>query len=438
MRNSAIVAHTRDDANKIFDDKIKYAWDRLPEWLRARWQVDVDNTQMLKFKQADREAYIYTGTGLRGGTNQNLLITELGTLDQKFPEKSQEIKSGALNTVHKGQVVVIESTAKGSYGVFYDIVKNARAILKEGKGLSLMDWKFFFFSWFDEPEYQLDVPFIIPREQREYFDHLEVETGVKLTHAQKTWYCKKKEVQKEAMFSEFPSVPDEAFKAATEGTYYGKYIDKLWEKRQITKVPYDPRLPVDTVWDLGIGDAMAITFVQIFGFEIRIIDYYENSGEGIPHYIRVLKERGYVYRSHHAPHDIEVRELTTGISRKETAAKLGIHFVLVPNIPRDDGIDAVRNILPKCYFDEVNTKQLIDSLTAYRKEWDAKAGMFKDTPLHDWSSNAADSFRYLAVSINHLAPAINSKEPLEDPEVIEMRREKNNRPMDEFNPFPEF
>lgn len=437
MRNSAIVAHTRDDANKIFDDKIKYAWDRLPEWLKSEWQLDVDNTQMLKFKQDKREAYIYTGTGLRGGTNQNLLITELGTLDQKFPEKAAEIKSGALNTVHKGQVVVIESTAKGSYGVFFDIVKQAREVAKIGRALSMMDWKFFFFSWFDEEEYQIDTPYIIPKEMNEYFAHLEVETGVILTKAQKTWYCKKKLIQKDAMFSEFPSVPDEAFKAATEGSYYGKNIDKLWEMKRITRVPFDPRIPVDTFWDLGIGDAMCIVFVQIFGREIRVIDYYENSGEGMPHYIRVLKDRNYVYRSHNAPHDIEVRELSTGVSRRDTAKSLGISFSIVRNISIEDGIDAVRNILPICWFDESNTKRLVDALNEYRKEWDAGAGMFKDKALHNWASHPADAFRMLAVGINQVSPSIQSREPLEDQEVIQMRQERDRTTFDPFNPFPD-
>ena len=142
--------------------------------------------------------------------------------------------------------------------------------------------------------------------------------------------------------------------AAIKGAYYAAELSKARTEDRITRVPYDPGLPVDTDWDLGVGDSTAIWFTQSHrSGEVRVIDYYENTGEGIPHYARVLREKGYTYGEHWAPHDIRVREFGTGKSRRDTARNHGIEFNIVPNIGLDDGIDAVRLLLPRCWFDEV-------------------------------------------------------------------------------------
>ena len=153
FKTAAIIAHTASNAEEIFNTKVKYAWDRLPDFIKGMYILNADNAKMLKFKRGEREASIAVTTSLRSGTVQRLLVTELGTLDQKYPEKSNEIKTGALNTVHKGQVVVIESTAKGMYGNFYEICKMAQELQQLGKPITEMDWKFMFFPWFLHPEY---------------------------------------------------------------------------------------------------------------------------------------------------------------------------------------------------------------------------------------------------------------------------------------------
>jgi phage terminase large subunit len=187
--------------------------------------------------------------------------------------------------------------------------------------------------------------------------------------------------------------------AAIQGSYYGKLLSQALADGRIGRVPYEPRLPVYTVWDLGIGDATAIWFAQLHGREIRLIDYYEQSGEGLPHYAKVLQERGYVYGEHFAPHDIQVRELGSGKSRIEIAQSLGIRFRVAPNVSIEDGIEAVRSTLPLCWFDEQRCRQGLDALQHYRREWDDKRGEFKPRPLHDWSSHGSDAFRYLALGL---------------------------------------
>lgn len=196
------------------------------------------------------------------------------------------------------------------------------------------------------------------------------------------------------------------------GSYFGSGMRRAKEDGRLTKVPYDAMLPVNTYWDLGIDDSMSIWFAQLHAKEIRLIDYYESSGEGIPHYASKLKEKGYSYGKHFAPHDIEVRELTTGISRKETAEKLGIRFETVKRpAKKEDGIDAIRTMLSRCYFDEEKCKRGIDALKGYKKKWNEKMMVYENNPVHDWTSHATDAFQTLALSNPKVAPVISSYKP---------------------------
>lgn len=189
-----------------------------------------------------------------------------------------------------------------------------------------------------------------------------------------------------------------SFEGSIEGAYYADLMRTVIKEGRICSVPAHSDLFVNTYWDLGMSDSTAIWFVQTVGREIHIIDYYEATGEGFPHYASILQQKGYMYGEHWAPHDIAVRELGTGKSRLESAKNLGINFKTVPNLPLQDGIGAVRGILSRCWFDEVKTKHGINCLKQYRKEWDDKRQTFKLYPLHDWSSHGADAFRYFAIA----------------------------------------
>jgi len=183
-----------------------------------------------------------------------------------------------------------------------------------------------------------------------------------------------------------------------DGAYYAKFIPN----DQIIDFKVEPNIPVDTYWDLGVSDSTCIWLVQQIGMEIRVVDCYENQGEGLQFYINWLHDwrarHQSVFGEHYAPHDIQVRELGTGKSRLETARKLGIHFRVVRKLTIEDGIHAARAILPKCYFEKTNTKDGLQALRRYRKEFDEKKGIYKPHPLHDWSSHYADAFRYFAIA----------------------------------------
>jgi hypothetical protein len=167
---------------------------------------------------------------------------------------------------------------------------------------------------------------------------------------------------------------------------------------RIGNVPHEPRLPVFTYWDLGINDDTSIWFIQKYGLEYRIIDFYSAQGEGLAHYAKILKEKPYMYEAHYAPHDIKVRELGTGKTRLEIAKGLGIRFRIARKIDLADGIEATRNVIARCWFDQTKASVGIDALCSYQKEWDEDRKIFENKPLHNWASHAADAFRTFGVT----------------------------------------
>lgn len=194
-----------------------------------------------------------------------------------------------------------------------------------------------------------------------------------------------------------------SFEAAIIGAYYGKDIAELERAGRITNVAYDPLLLVHTAWDLGVGDSTAIWFWQMSGTEIRVIDHYENSGFGLPHYSQVIDSKGYKRGTDYVPHDARVKELGTGRTRIETMHSLGLKPAVVPNQKLMDGINAVRLTLPRVWFDQTKCAEGIEALRQYRADYDEKTRAFKDTPKHDWTSHSADAFRYLCVAWRELA-----------------------------------
>lgn len=201
-----------------------------------------------------------------------------------------------------------------------------------------------------------------------------------------------------------------SFEAAIQGAYYANELKAAEDEGRICSVPVERTALVHVAWDLGIGDATALVFAQVVGREWRIVDYYEASGVGLDHYVQVLNSRGYTYGDQILPHDVGVRELGTGRSRLEVLDSLGVRNVRVlPASPVDDGINAVRMTLPKCWIDKVRCRDLLEALKQYRTEYDDKRKAFKPRPLHDWTSHAADAFRYLCVGMDDF---ISPKRPV--------------------------
>lgn len=391
-----IVAHTKEAAKIIFRDKVKYAYDNLPDEIRSQIPAD---------KCDANEILLRNGSGIRvavsfvSGTVQILQVTELGYTCAHHPDRAQEINTGSFEAVPTDGIIVVESTAEGGAGLFFDLCEGAR------KGEN--GWRFKFLPWWKEPSYTLQVETPIEYvHERLHLDKVEHEIGRTFTQGQRQWWCAKLRRLGESVYSQYPSTPDEAFRASTKGAYYGSQMLQAWQEGRVTKVPVDRAMRVDTWWDLGMNDEMFIWFIQRNGYEIRAVHCYKNSGEGLPHYAAYLeqwrKDNQIVYGRHVAPHDIKVRELNTGKTRLETAGGLGIHFEVAPMLPVVDGIEAVRAALPRCVFDQEGCESGIKGLEQYRKEWNEKLGVYRDQPLHDFASHPADAFRTGIICPGHI------------------------------------
>lgn len=191
-----------------------------------------------------------------------------------------------------------------------------------------------------------------------------------------------------------------SFEGALVGSYYGKIINELEREGRITDVPYDPAVPVHTFWDLGHTDDTAIWFAQIVRGEVHIIDTYSNRGQDIRHYVDVIQAKGYKYGYWHwIPHDARAKTLAAnGRSTEQQLNEYGLKTRIVPQLTVQDGIQAVRVTLPLCWFDLARTKDGLEMLRQYQREWDEDARMFKVHPKHDFSSHFADAFRYLSLA----------------------------------------
>ncbi len=404
--SAGTVAHTLHDAETIFRENVKFPYEELPPEIRGLVPAVTDSARELSFANGSR---LRVGTSLRSGTYQFLHVSEHGAICARYPEKASEIRAGALNTVHAGQTIFIESTAEGREGDFYDFCQAARRRAAEGQVLTDLDFRFHFFPWWENAEYSLPPDGIrIPEDRQRYFEKLEA-GGVALSAGQKTWYARKAEQQGDRMMREFPSDPDEAFAASIEGAYFAREMARVRAEGRVCAVPHEPGLPVNTFWDLGINDNCAIWFHQRAGREDRFIDFLEDSGESLPRYVSILRDKPYTYGTHYLPHDVEVRELGTGLSRRRMLEDLGVRPVRTVPRTADLGADIQmsRNAMARCWFDEGRCGTGLRHLDGYRREWDDRAGVWKDRPRHDAASHAADAFRMFATGYRPETQAVN-------------------------------
>jgi len=396
-RNMAagIIAHTREDAEYLFK-RIKFAYDSLPEDVRQEVVATNDSARELVFTNGSS---IRVGTSMRGSTLNFLHISEFGKICARFPDKAEEIITGSLNTVAPGQYVVIESTAEGRAGYFYDICKKAEKTRSED--LTDLDFRFHFFPWWKEPAYRTGSVIAFDQDVLEYFEYLEGK-GIKIDQEQRAWYALKSQTQGDNMMREYPSTSEESWMSAIDGSYYAKQMNLARAEGRIGFIPYDENLPVHTCWDLGYNDSTAIWFCQLVGKEIRLIDYVEGSGESLAHWLGVVKSKPYIYDKHIGPHDILAHEYSTGMTRQDSARKMGMNFIASPRVDVLQGIDLARGIISRCWFDETKCARGVQSLENYTKEWDEKRVCWKSRPLHNQFSHGADAFRYLAISLHIL------------------------------------
>lgn len=407
-----LVFHKLPDASAAFVDKILFAYDHLPPSIRRlRQAVSRDNTGLLRLSNGSS---ITVSLSHRSGTLQWLHISEYGKICARDPLRAKEIQSGALNTVAPGNYVTIESTAEGRFGDFYAKCQKAlelrRQVAAGTAKLTAMDYRIHFLPWYEDDTYELDPEgVVITDEYAEYFAKVEDETGFELSARKRAWYVKKHQEQGDLMYREYPSTPEEAFRATKDGSYYGRLMEKADAEGRVCTIPILPHLPVHVFWDLGSNDTNVLAFMQDHGGWLNWLHCYGKDGEGLHHFAAELKKladkHGWTYGWQYLPHDAANVDYSREDrkSRKQVLEGLGFRCKLVPRIENiADGIEMTRQMLPRCRFDirgcgdDPQGQGLITALRAYRKEWDEKGQVYRDHPLHDWTSNYVDAIRQAA------------------------------------------
>lgn len=408
--HAAIVAHTREDAEYFFEDKVKFAYTGLPLELRQHLNAPSDSARKLTFSNGSS---IRVGTSLRGGTYQLLHVSEFGKICAQYPAKAREIVTGAFNTVAQGQHMTVESTAEGAEGYFHKYVQDAHNRDLMGKKPNIKQFKLFFFPWWQEPAYVMNPEMVfISKEQLEYFEELETKHQIYLSAEQKAWWAETERQQGDDMYREYPATIEEAFRASTLGAYYKVQMAQVRKKGQIRRVPAVPGVRVNTGWDLGKSDDTTIWLHQRIGMEDRIVGYYENSGEDLAHYVKWLDDTGYLFGTHFIPHDAAhkrqqkgsmiITSSTEGKSQEDWLFELGLRNIHVVKQTADLGasIETTRKFLVNCWFDEEDCQKGIPHLDNFRKRWNKNTGAFMEEPLKTPAIHGADGFRTLSAGLD--------------------------------------
>lgn len=398
-----VIADTLPNAGKLFG-KVEFAYKNLPEALKAALPIKaLASKSALEFEHGST---IAVGTSARGGTVQLLHVSELGKIARKYPERAAEIVSGAFEAVPATGCIVVESTAEGAAGEFYDLVEVALKRQAEGAPETPLDWRLHFYPWFKKSAYRLDPALVIVSQaDHAYFDKLQAMLGVTIDAEQRAWYVKKRETQKRLMKREYPSTPQEAFEQAIEGAVFGDEMTAIREAGRITTVPLDLNYPVNTFWDFGLGRRNPIWLHQRIGLQNRWFKYFDDFGKGLGWWWRTLEdyrhEHGdFQWGTHYLPHDADTEILGESVETKRrilVAAGMRNEFVVPRVAIKSTGIDLMRAALPTDnWFDRVECAEGIKCLDGYQYEWNEKMGIWSRTPLGNWASHGADAWMQYA------------------------------------------
>lgn len=403
---AGMLAQTDPIAKKLFRDKVKFAYDRLPPDLKAVAPLERESADELLF--AHNGSSIQVSTSMRSGTLQYLHVSEFGKICAQFPQRANEVVTGSIPTVPANGVIFIESTAEGREGHFYKMTMRAKAQQESGHRLTKKDYKLHFFPWFEEPNYRAPAgTVLVTKRDHDYFDGIEAKVGVVIDDEQRSWYCATRDGDfsgdEEMMFQEYPSTPEEAFHQSTRGTYYAQqFTNARKQGRILPRLPLEPSVPCYTCWDIGNSDGTAIWVVQKIGNEWRLVDFYEAWGEPYSHAVQWLQSRGLVWDQMFLPHDADhVRQgQNSNKSPREMLEELmpGVQFETVPRIEDVNwGIQQTRDMFPLLWFDETKCRDGIEHLELYRRKWNATQSTWTDQPDKTGGhSEAADALRQLA------------------------------------------
>lgn len=396
------IADTLPNAGKLFR-KASFAYDRLPEVIKAARPVKSRTTTEIQFENGSSFS---VGTSARGGTVQLLHVSEMGKIAKKYPEKAREIVTGAFEAVPLNGVIVVESTAEGNGGEFFDICDAALKKREAKSPMTALDFKLHFYPWYASKEYRISATGVVFTEaDKKYFREVEAKTGQVIDIEQRAWYVKKRDVLKRDMKREYPATIKESFEQAIEGAIYGDEMTLLRERGRICAVPVDLLEPVNTFWDLGSNDHTAIWLHQRVGAWDHFVKYMHGTRTGLRKWWEALEEWRVLngiekWGRHYLPHDGASERQGEEIESAKSILE-GLHVKNIEIVPRVStlaiGIDKTRTAMVKgVRIDEAECAEGIRCLDSYQFEWDEKRGQWRDMPLHNWASNGSDAFRQWA------------------------------------------
>lgn len=391
---AAIIAHGLDPAGKIFRNKVKFPWEKLPDAIKAMNPALNVSASEIVFSNGSS---IYVGTSARSGTLQFLHISEYGKICRRFPDKASEIKTGSLPAVHAGGLIFIESTAEGTGGHFYELVSEAEK--RPNRAPNEMEFKLHFYPWWRKASYRMDTDgAVVEPEVIEYFNDLEESHQIFVDDEQVAWYAAKRRLFSSDMKQEYPSTAEEAFSGAMEERYFAEQMAVVRKQHRIRNIPILTDKRVNLFLDIG-RDTTAVWFHQYAALEHRFIDYLQSSGKTLDYYAREIQKRGYLLGNIYLPHDAGDESVVTTDTAEKKMKRLfpGVKIRVVPRIPQKYmAIDAARSKLAECYFHELQCAKGISCLDNYRKKWNEAVGNWSDEPVHDENSHGADAYMQFA------------------------------------------
>ena len=414
---ASIVDLTQDDAREKVRSKIQVAWEQA---LFEGWPQELGLYAGHKgdgHRSFSTNSHIYAGINARGGTNHLLHVSEWGPIAHQDPPRSKKILTGALPSADEGVVCIETTWMGGKTGELWNIVKDAMEIADEDK--TEQDFWLHFVPWYEDPRHTLEGHRQLTPEITEYLDELEERLEITFSHGQRQWYLVNKLRYKDDMNQEYPSTLDEALERRVSGAIYGQWISRARAEGRICDFGIDPRSPVSLFLDLGVADYLPIWFVQFVGQEIRLVDWYENNGEGLTHYAQTIRKwekanPEAIIDGLYLPHDGNRRQLAEELTTvKQTFEKLLPH-IPVTVVQRTSnvyhGIDWIRDNFHRLWIHKTNCgtqrqKDGIDKpsglecLENYTQKEAVAGTSTQKTPVHDMYSHTPDALRTMAEAI---------------------------------------
>ena len=404
-----IIAQTNKIAEQLLENRVLFAYERMPDLVKHLVPLEKANTEELTFKN---NSSIRIAVSARGDAVDFLHVSEYGKLVAQYPVKAKEVREGAIQAVTPQGFCHIESTAEGPSGDFYTKCQNAMVLKTSGKKLTTLDYRFIFSGWTDDPVTIHPDPESVPMSDTDLtmFAKMEEELGEPIPLERRAWYVAKRDAEfasdPHGMLKEYPTTPEEAFRSTIVGRYYAAALAVMHREGRVVDLPISQHIPVNAMFDLGASDFTTCWLHQRVGSWDHFINYKEEAGVGFLSFIKWIEEQNLVVGKLLLPHDAQAlmkgMESPVSLFTMVRNVKPSWDWVVVPRIPSlQAGIDQVRMEFYQYRIDPTRCKVGLQHLREYQRKYSSLIQGFLPEHLHDEHSHCADAFRQLAQARAH-------------------------------------